>query len=341
MSLEQFDQWLEDNDLRGYWARAGAERPSRGRKASFGPHLWKWRAMAEALEEATRLIGPEDSFRRNITYRHPDLKDSRSGGGICHTFSIGVQCVQPGELPPAHRHRFGAMRFVIEGLSSGTVVNGEDFPMEAGDLITTPSLTWHDHYNHSEGRVLWLDIVDPPIAQFFQVMRSELYAKSVQDIVRPAGTSSALAGAVRPIWIKAESPQPPPYRYPWTETRRALELLAEEAGDPYDGITVRFLNPLTGGSTIPTLSCEVQMLRPGETTGSHRHSCSVAYYVFGGQGRCVVDGQVLDWEQGDMFVVPLWAAHHHENAFEESAYLFSVSDRGAVEALGLYEEEPA
>lgn len=340
MEMDQFDQWLEQNDLRGYWARAAEER-ARGGRLRVRPYLWKWDTMSQALEQATELIGPEDSFRRHVSYRHPDLGEGPSGGGVAPTFSVGIQCVQPGEIPPAHRHKFGAMRFVIEGSGSGTVVNGEDFPMEAGDLITTPSLTWHDHYNKSNGRMLWLDIVDPPIVQLFRLMRGELYPKTSQDLVRPAGTSAAESGIIRPIWRQSPSAQPPPYRYPWSETRRALELLAEEDGDPYDGITVRYLNPLSGGPTLPTLLCEMQMLRPGEATKAHRHTSTVVYHAFRGRGRTVMDGEAFDWQQGDTFMVPVWCAHKHENPSAESAYLFTVSDRGAIEALGLYEEEPA
>jgi gentisate 1,2-dioxygenase len=32
-------------------------------------------------------------------------------------------------------------------------------------------------------------------------------------------------------------------------------------GDAYDGILLRYVNPLTDGPTLPTLSCEIQMLR--------------------------------------------------------------------------------
>jgi len=349
MEVSEFNEWLAQNDLLGYWSRnfggesrgEGGQR-RRGPRASFRPFLWKWDTMAKATEMAGELIGAEDAFRRDVAYKHPDIKDARTGGGICHTFSIGVQYVKPGELPPAHRHLFGAMRFVLQGSEAGTVVNGEDFPMEPGDLITTPAQTWHDHYNRSGGPILWLDIVDASISGFFQVQHSELFPKPVQDLLRPVGMAGAEFGGVRPIWAKGGSNgQPPAFRYPWADTRRALELLAEEEGDPYDGITVRFPNPVTGGHTLPTLAAEMGMLRPGETTRAHRHTATVAYHAFRGRGRTIIDDEVFEWSQGDTFIVPLWCAHHHENPHGESAYLFSISDRGALDALGLYEEEPA
>jgi 1-hydroxy-2-naphthoate dioxygenase len=341
MDIEGLNQWLAEQKLVGYWSRQLSEGRGRPLGASFRPYLWKWSTMSQALDYAGDLVNGEDSFRRDVSYAHPDIKPGPIGGTICHTFSMGVQLVKPGELPPAHRHTMAAMRFVVEGSGAGTVVDGEDFPMEPGDLITTPSMTWHDHYNASSGRILWLDIVDPQVMQFLQIRKSELYPKPTQDIVRPVGSSAAEAGLVRPIWRKTVPQQPPPWRYAWADTSAAFERLAEEDGDPFDGLTLRYLNPLTGGPTLPTLTCEMQMLRPKESTHAHRHTSTVAYYAFGGRGRTIVNGEAYDWEQGDMLILPLWCTHHHENPFDENAHLFTVSDRAAVEALGLYFEEAA
>jgi gentisate 1,2-dioxygenase len=37
--------------------------------------------------------------------------------------------------------------------------------------------------------------------------------------------------------------------------------------------------------------------------------------------------------------VPLWNWHVHENNSREPAILFSINDRPAIEALGLFREE--
>jgi gentisate 1,2-dioxygenase len=47
----------------------------------------------------------------------------------------------------------------------------------------------------------------------------------------------------------------------------------------------------------------------------------------------------FNWEKSDLFVVPSWQWHSHENATDEDAILFSISDRPSTEALGLYREE--
>jgi gentisate 1,2-dioxygenase len=52
-----------------------------------------------------------------------------------------------------------------------------------------------------------------------------------------------------------------------------------------------------------------------------------------------VSANEFNWEKGDIFVVPSWQWHSHENLNGEDAILFSITDRPSTEALGLYREE--
>jgi gentisate 1,2-dioxygenase len=61
------------------------------------------------------------------------------------------------------------MRFVIEGSGGFTAVNGQRIRMARGDLILTPSWTWHDHGKDEDGPMIWLDALDLPLFQFFPV----------------------------------------------------------------------------------------------------------------------------------------------------------------------------
>lgn len=335
MDLQQLNEWMAQHDLRGYWESVRGGDGGPGPKASYGPYLWRWADISHALQQASELIGPEDSFRRFVGYVHPEVKS----GSPAHLISAGLQLVKPGERPAAHRHSMAAIRFVTRGGGAVTIVNGEEFPMEAGDLITTPSKTWHEHNNRGSEPIIWVDALDAPLVMFLQARSGDPYPGGFQQVVRPTGMSAAESGVIRPSWMGGDSPQPPPYRYPWEETRKVLEMLAEEPGDPFDGVLVRYLNPRTGGPTMPTISCEMQMVRPGERTQAHRHTSSTLYHAFRGRGRTVIEGQPFEWEAGDSFVVPLWCPHQHENPYDEAGYLFVLSDRPVIEALGLYEEQ--
>ena len=91
-------------------------------------------------------------------------------------------------------------------------------------------------------------------------------------IRRSDGRSTSELSPIRPSWVLPNAQQPPAYHYRWQETEKALSYAGEMPGDPFDGVVLNFVNPLTGSATVPTCMCGVQMLRRGEITKSHRHT---------------------------------------------------------------------
>jgi gentisate 1,2-dioxygenase len=115
--------------------------------------------------------------------------------------------------------------------------------------------------------------------------------------------------------------------------------LKESTGDPFDGVLLEYANPLTGGATLQTFSCQIQLLRPREKTRSHRHTSTTVYHAFRGRGMTKVSANEMNWDKGDIFVVPSWQFHSHKNTTDDDAILFSITDKPSTEALGLYREE--
>ena len=107
----------------------------------------------------------------------------------------------------------------------------------------------------------------------------------------------------------------------------------------HDGIRPRYTSPVDRGPTLPTFSCEIQLLTPGRQTRAHRHNSTAIYFVFRGEGRTDVAGEPLEWTQGDIFCVPPWTWHHHENPASEDAILYSVDDWPAMAKMGFYRME--
>ncbi|MGH7824426.1 MAG: cupin domain-containing protein [Candidatus Binatia bacterium] len=337
MSLNQLNQELKEKNLIGYWTIPNTSTGFREPEPNFGPFLWKWREIHDALHKAVQYIRPEEAFRRFIGFQHPALKL-----GTAHTLLMGAQMVCPGEFAPAHRHTMEAIRFVVKGQGAATVVEGEPLPMEPGDLLTTPNWSWHDHINSGDAPIIWLDGANGPMIHYYQIGFANPFDQPRQNLTKPAGWSQHTCHALRPratTGSSCSSHYRPPYRYAWEETRQALESQAERPGDPFDGVLMRYVDPLSGGPTLPTMSCEVQLLRPSEKGRSHRHTYTVVYHAFRGSGTTWVGDQRFDWEEGDSFVVPLWHWHSHENSSRESAILFSINDRPAIEALGFFREE--
>src|SRR6185295_20102239 len=84
-----------------------------------------------------------------------------------------------------------------------------------------------------------------------------------------------------------------PLIYKWADSYAALRGCLDDS--PFDGIAMEYVNPIRGGHTLPTMSCSLQMLRPGEQTRSHRHTHSVVYHVAKGAGTTIVNGVRIDW----------------------------------------------
>ena len=328
-NLDELNDWLHGHNFSGLWE---GMTPSQ----TLTPFNWKHEDIDQAVQAATRLLPLDDlGGRRSINMRHPTYPDRLS-----NTLVMQVQCLLPGEIATTHRHSPSAIRFVIQGSSKAfTVVEGEPMPMETGDLIVTPNWTWHDHRNEGDEPVLWLDGLDARLVSTWQSFW-EAGEEKQQAWKQPVGFVNRALGHARPLWMKSEH-RTPPMRYPWAETLGTLMALKENEaeGDPSDGIQLSFAHPLDGSSTLPGFACLIQLLPARRTLKAHRHVSTTVYYVFQGTGATVVGDDCLEWSQGDIFLIPPWASHRHENRTEADAILFAMDDRPVTQALGLFREE--
>src|SRR5262252_2184827 len=147
--------------------------------------------------------------------------------------------------------------------------------------------------------------------------------------------------SLRPTWVKERPQSSPLLLYAWDTTLRSLESMRDLPGDEWDDLALEYAHPQTGGTLLPTMSCWVQMLRPGKKLRAHRHTGSAVYYVVQGMGETIIDGVRFEWARGDVITLPSWALHEHANmSSSDAAILFSIQDRPVLDALGLYYEEP-
>lgn len=338
-TLRAFDAKLATHSMRGQWtAEPMLQAAIGGPKPAGKPHLWSWSLVESLLAEAGAALPESMEARRSLLFNNPGLQIP----SITQTMNMGFQQILPGETAWTHRHSITALRFIVEGSSEAkTVVDGEPCPMEDFDLILTPSWTWHDHHNQSQKPVTWIDILDIPLLRSLNQVFYQPYGAIAQPETPPAERIGARGGLVRPVWEQPGGERGP-LRYPWREIEPQLKALLGHDGSPHDGIALEYVNPVTGGATLPTLSAWVQWLKPGQKLARHRHTSSAVYYVMRGEGRTVVGDEELRWKARDSFVVPNWSWHAHENlSGDGEALLFSVNDAPALRALGLYREEGA
>jgi gentisate 1,2-dioxygenase len=342
--LRELDERLRKLSVDGLWSQ-----PSEADKATYSrdphttvmPHVWKWQQMYDAIQTVAGMHGLDGKAeRRVLRLINPAYLNNlnRRQRTTTHTMLMTLQLLKPGEVAHDHRHNFAAFRFILKGSGAYTVVEGEKIPMAEGDLILTPSMTWHGHRNGSEP-VVWLDGLDNPLLFLLQAITWEAYPSGIQPMKENSEHTASRVGMTRAVW--EAPPDRPRYNlhYKWQDTYKKLQALSDSAASPFDGVALEYVNP-TGGHTMPTMACGIQMLRPGEVTKTHRHNYSTVYHAFRGSGTMIVNGEPFHWEQGDCFVLPLWAWHSHQNRSKnDEAILFSVSDRPVMEALQLFREE--
>lgn len=329
------DRDMAAKNLSGYWC-LGMEGLPPQPMTSVEPCLWKWADVHESLLRAGEVISLENSERRVVRLVNPGL--NRQQAFATHTIQISFQYVKPGENARAHRHTPAALRFVLQGNGAYTTVNGQQCVMEPGDLILTPKLTWHDHSNDAKEPILWLDGLDFPLVQALHQVMQERYSERRQPIDKTSEEVMDQLGAS----LRHGMPLTDFFHYKWRDTEKALHALIQSpaARDRFDGYLLEYRNPLTGGPTMTTIQCAVQLLSAGDETEKHRHTSTVIYHVFRGKGATQIAERRFDWEQGDSFVVPLWYDHQHLNrSTSDDAVLFSMSDAPMLKALDLFREE--
>jgi len=343
--LETYKKYLEEKNLT--IAMGTEERPSR---QAF-PFQWKWEDIEPAVVASGKLVRLAENFgdaaavlRRDTHFHNP-----RNGPHANFPMRLGIQYVGPGEQAISHRHSAQATRFVIKGAPDAyTLVNGEPFPLEDGDLVITPHLNFHGHVNNSDTYVLWLDGLHgagvgatfneewPETKETLQRDRIDEAQKTLAGHLRLPDRRGDRARPYRDI-VHPLGPQisndeagehPPGFRYTWKQTSAALGAMKrnEEEPDPFDCYTVTYTHPLTGGPTLPTATWEMTMLTPGFKGRDHRHNSSTIYYCFQGRGVLTVEGERFEWSKGDFIEVPSWLTHRHENPYGDDSFIASWTD---------------
>ncbi|HUI16004.1 MAG TPA: gentisate 1,2-dioxygenase [Xanthobacteraceae bacterium] len=299
------------------------------------PHVWHFDDVKSLVMESGGLITAEEAERRVLILENPALHGESK---VTNSLFAGIQMIMPGEVAPAHRHAASAIRFVLDGEGAYTAVEGEKAFMSPGDFVITANWAPHDHGNPSNKAMLWLDVLDVPAVNFFEASFAEHFDDAMQKTTRQDGDSMNFYGSgVLPDGTPAMN-RTPIINYTYARTRPIIARMAQAGEiDKRRGARVRYANPVTGGPVLPTMSAHLALLPKGFKGEPYRATDGTIFVCAEGKGTTTVDGKVLEWGPQDVFVVPPWKRYSH-NAEKESV-LFSISDRPAQEALGIWREE--
>jgi gentisate 1,2-dioxygenase len=306
-------------------------------KTQMVPALWKFSDVEKLMLEAGEVITAEEAERRVLVLENPgDPGKSR----ITNSLFAGIQLIMPGEIAEAHQHVASAIRFVLKGKGAYTAVEGEKSSMEHGDFIITANWAPHDHGNPGSEPVIWLDVLDMPTVNHFQASFANHFDEKMQNVNHEDGDSfERYAMGVLPDGAPAASLRTPVINYPYKKMKPILERLKKTGDiDKRHGARVRYANPVNGGPVIPTMGANLSLLPKGFKGEPYRSTDGAVFCVAEGSGTTVIDDKRLEWSVNDVFVVPPWKRYQHQITGNQDAVLFSISDRPAQEALGIWRE---
>jgi gentisate 1,2-dioxygenase len=257
---------------------------------------------------------------------------------ITQSLYAGLQLILPGEVAPAHRHSQSALRLVMDGEGAYTAVDGERTTMHRGDFIITPSWTFHDHGNLGDQPVVWLDGLDIPTVRFYDAGFAEHGTSASQETVRPEGDALARYGNNMVPVDFHQAPHNPTrvFVYPFERTMASLNMISASTPDPHHGHKLRYVNPATGASPMPTIGAFAQRLPAGFETRPYRSTDGTVYVCLEGEATVSVGDTEWRLQRDDIFVVPSWQPLKFL-AMRDTT-LFSFSDRPALQSLGLWRE---
>jgi gentisate 1,2-dioxygenase len=309
-------------------------KPSQQAKAAH----WRYAELRTQLLKAGDLVPVEKAERRVLAFVNPGLHIDRLA--TLPSIFFGLQLILPGERAPNHHHNAAAARVVLEGDGGYTTVEGEKIPMDVGDLILTPPHFWHDHGHEGRKPMIWMDVLDHPIAvplDISYVIPGKL-AERHSNAPDASNTYYRASGLVPYRSPLDRLPDYPLRRFQWSRVREALNEVASVSGRD-DAVHLRYINPENGESALKTMDFSARLVRPGEKVTVQKTSANRMLLTLEGQGEVSVNGQQFRCDMGDAVAIPTYSALTLQNPSAKANWLvIQVDDVPTQVKLGFYEE---
>ncbi|RYF35830.1 MAG: cupin domain-containing protein, partial [Comamonadaceae bacterium] len=223
------------------------------------------------------------------------------------TLVAAYQLIRPGEKAESHRHTPNALRIILEGDGTYTVVDGTRVEMRPGDVLLTPSWSWHSHEAVGPDDCFWVDVLDVPLVHLLEPMFFERHPDRFEPVTGEAADS--------------------PLAFRWEDSLRQLDA----AKAPTNGMAEREIE--LGAPAMKTTAIHVQRLRAGFESGIHRTTANAVFTVVEGEGSTRAGDAEMHWRRGDVFAMPAWRPYRH--TVLRDAHLVRVSDEPVLRAFDM------
>lgn len=312
------------------------------REQAFWPTVVLRRAAIEAeIERLASIVRPADG-RRASSVNHP----MNTGPVPAYAPGIDVQIVvlKPGEESAPILCNSSRVDMCIRG--KGVVaIGGKEFRVEKFDVWNTPSMQPQVVRNDGEDLFVRLSYSNAPLLERLEVhfvdMNPQLAKQTVEGVAMAADQRRA-RDASKSIPIGSDGAQMLGYEWlvdidtvdskalhwPWKEVSPHLEMVySMDLG--YTGRHLYVLyNPATERriGTSPSFFATIAKLPPGKVDRPHRHTSAAINYIMWGHGKSVVNGQKIEWDEGDLhFSAPGWSVHNHASR-EQGFMALTIQD---------------
>lgn len=301
--LEELYASFTNLNMEGGWHRRVPALWSEPRE-NFLPHIWHYSDVKPILARAGELVDTELAERRNLTMFNPVEGNVYS---TVRTIVAAYQMVRPAEFARAHRHTPNALRLILEGKGTYTVVDGQEVEMRPGDVLLTPSWAWHSHENKGGEDCYWMDFLDVPLVHLLEPMFYQPHHDGRE--------SDVVALDEAPIAFRAK------------DIAARLAAAIPGAG----GVRQVTLGP----AALASMALDVVELPAGATFAPSRETANAVFAVMRGDGALIVGKERQAWAFGDTIALPAWREFALQ-AGGQGALLLKVSDRTLLEKLGWY-----
>ncbi len=281
-SLAELEEAVERVNLTPGWLRRSEPIIAAQKWSSFQPSHWCYTLAREALDAGARLIDLSQAERRNLLMRNPI---ENNAWPTSRTLNCAYQMILPGETARSHRHSCNALRVIIDGKGSFSIVSGDKMPMETGDVVLTPGRHWHAHGLDGEQPAYWLDCLDVPLGHLLEFMYFNDHPDGIERVARVVEDS--------------------PYRFSRAAIASTLDAAAEDPDGRY-GPWAILPTP-----SMPSTGLIVHRLSTNAATRRRRTSANRILSIMAGRGHSEVGSVHMSWQRGDTLVIPsgVWFSH--------------------------------
>jgi len=312
------------------------------REQAFWPTVVLRKARIDAEIERLASIDCPANGQRIAAVNHP----MNSGPVPAFAPGIDVQIVvlKPGERSSPGLRNSSRVDMCIRGRGVVTT-GGKSFEVEKFDVWNSPSMQAQVVENNGTDLLVRLSYSNAPLLERLEVH----YVNNNPLIAEPNGESGHVPQGVhrardssKPILIGADGAQLLGYEWlvdidtvdsktlhwPWKEVSPHLETVYE-MDLAYTGRHLYVLyNPATERriGTSPSFFATIAKLPPGKVDKPHRHTSAAINYIMWGHGKSVVNGEKIEWDEGDLhFSAPGWSVHNHASR-EQGFVALTIQD---------------